>query len=304
MTDLKQIQETLAQVQATLNALKAQVDGISPSPSNTPEGSFESLKALLDSDKWPVAANPNLICDPDNEVDKIERGRGIVELMVETDLKDKKFLDYGCGEGHSTAYASTKGVTKAVGYDVLPQKWDGRNTDTLLLTSNWEDVVTNGPYDAILVFDVIDHLTSEKAADVVKKIRTVLKDEGEIFLRAHPFTSRHALHNYHDLNKGFIQLVFTPEELDTLLKNSKHIEQNSGRVVTPLAAYKKFFDEANLEIISARPVKDVIDPFFKLPTIESRIKKTVGMEQFPEFQMGMQFIDYRLRKIKLTALSS
>ena len=68
---------------------------------------FEELKKALFSDKWPVAVNPNLICDPNSSEDKKERGIGILELIIEDQLtKESKFLDFGCGEGHCVTSAS------------------------------------------------------------------------------------------------------------------------------------------------------------------------------------------------------
>lgn len=303
MPDLQEMQDTIAKLEVTLAQMKSSLASATPS-STPPEGSFEQLKELLMSDKWPVAANKNLICDPSNETDKIERGRGVVELMVEVDLANKKFLDYGCGEGHSAVYAATRNPTIAVGYDLKNQGWDAHKADKLLLTTNWDDVVANAPYDAILLFDVIDHLEgSDTPTTTLEKVRSILAHDGKIYLRVHPFMSRHALHNYHDLNKGFIQLVFTPDELKLLLPDAKFVEWNQGHVTTPLASYKKIFDDAALEIVNTRPVKDTVEPFFKAPSIAKRIMDTTNFQQLPEFQMGMQFIDYVLKKPSNPALA-
>ena len=80
---------------------------------------FESLKKAVFSDKWPHAVNPSLICDSESESDKQERGVGILELVIEEPVKDGKFLDFGCGEGHCTSKAvSILGCSISVGYDV------------------------------------------------------------------------------------------------------------------------------------------------------------------------------------------
>ena len=80
--------------------------------------SFESLKKALFSSRWPEAVNPNLICNPNSETDKKERGVGIIELIVEENIKNGKFLDYGCGEGHCVnAAISVLGCADAVGFD-------------------------------------------------------------------------------------------------------------------------------------------------------------------------------------------
>lgn len=300
MPDLQKLKESILKAEAALaEARRALSDEPVAPPVPAEQESFENLKEVLMSDKWPVAANKTLVCDPDNETDKVERSRGVVELMIEGDLTGKKFLDFGCGEGHSAAYVSTKGATLSVGFDINSKGWENRTTvDNFKLTQNWDDVVANGPYDYILVFDVLDHIQGTTPTEALKKLRAVLSDTGRIYVRTHPFTARHAMHNYHHLNKGYIHLVFTPEETEALLEGGKHVEPNIG-VKLPLATYKKWFEDSNLEIVNSRPVKDTVEPFFKTPAIANRINKNLGFDQFPEFQMGMQFIDYSLKKSEI-----
>lgn len=296
MPDLTKAQDALKKAETAIAELKA---ALTDKPAETSsQDSFDTLKAVLNTDKWPVCANRNLVCDPNNEAAKIQRGRGVVELMVEGDLTNKKFLDFGCGEGHSAAYAASKSVTLSVGYDITSRGWESRTAPNLKLTDKWEEVVANGPYDAILVFDVIDHLVSATAEEVLLKVKSVLADTGRVYLRVHPFMSRHANHTYHDLNKGWIHLVFTEDEMKTLLPDPKHIEPNTGGVKFPLVTYKRYFDHAGLEIADGktRPVKDTIDPFFKTPAIAQRIAANVGMPNMPDFQMSIAFIDYVLKK--------
>jgi 2-polyprenyl-3-methyl-5-hydroxy-6-metoxy-1,4-benzoquinol methylase len=290
MSDLDALQEKLKQLEAALADVKASIN------SATQAEDFDQIKEILFSDKWPAAANKNLICDPENENDKVERGRGVIELMVETNLEGKKFLDFGCGEGHCALYAASHKPTISVGYDIKETGWEGHKADNLLLTTEWAEVAKHAPYDAILVYDVIDHLEDKKPIEVMKQLNDVLATDGRIYLRAHPFTSRHALHNYHDLNKGYIQLVFSPEELKSLMPDAKYVDWNQGNVMTPLATYKKLFNDTSLEIVNTRPVKDTVEPFFKAPLLAKKIIKTVGFNVFPEFQMGLQFIDYVLKK--------
>jgi hypothetical protein len=60
----------------------------------------ELLEPLLKSDQWPQAVNEYLICDLNSEDDKDARAQGIIAAMIDPDLTGKKFLDFGCGEGH------------------------------------------------------------------------------------------------------------------------------------------------------------------------------------------------------------
>ncbi|NJL34796.1 MAG: hypothetical protein HC893_14275 [Chloroflexaceae bacterium] len=103
---------------------------------------FVSLKSLLASDAWPKAVDPNLICDQESETDKISRAEGILELLVEKDLKDRKFLDFGCGEGHVAYKALVQEPTISVGYDIKASShWSNFGSNNKLLFTDNYDVV-------------------------------------------------------------------------------------------------------------------------------------------------------------------
>lgn len=261
-------------------------------------GSFEALRKALESDKWPEAVNPNLICDPNSETDKTERGRGIIELMIEEDLKGLKFLDMGCGEGHC-AYLSTEYQTAlSVGYDVRRHdtwaKVEGSKSN-LLLTTDYAAVQENGPYDVIIIFDVLDHLVQDTPENFLRKAATVLKDTGKIYMRVHPYVSRHGTHLYHDINKAFAHLVFTEAELKQLVPNQFFTESNVG-VKFPLKTYGGWIEAAGLKVDNRRDLTEKVEPFFKIPKIAERIMRNVGSNSFPDFQMSLNFIDYVLKK--------
>ena len=257
--------------------------------------SFEELKTALMSDKWPEAVNPNLICDPESKQDKVERSRGIIELLIEEDLKGLNFLDVGCGEGHC-AYLSTEyGTQKSVGFDIKEypswQEFDPK--DNFHATTNFEEVKSHGPFDVITLFDVVDHVKGMDAASLLQACKSVLKKDGKIYLRCHPFISRHATHLYHDMNKAYIHLVFTPDELKQLVPNSKYEEESTG-VVYPIKTYVDYTKAAGLNVINRRDITENVEPFFKIPKIAERIMKNTNMNSFPEFQMSIQFIDFVL----------
>lgn len=260
--------------------------------------SFEALRKALESNKWPEAVNPNLICHPDNEQDKIERGRGIVELMIEEDLKGLKVLDFGCGEGQCCYAATDYNPSKVVGYDIEKyDTWEKYTDDSLLYTDDFDKVIENGPYDVVVLFDVIDHVKKETPVAILEKIKSVLSDDGKIYVRCHPFISRHGTHLYHELNKAYAHLVFTPNELKTILPNPKWQEDSIG-VIFPIKTYSSFFSDAGLEIINRRDVTEKVDSFFKIPKIAERIMQTTNTATFPEFQMSIQFIDMTVKKPK------
>jgi 2-polyprenyl-3-methyl-5-hydroxy-6-metoxy-1,4-benzoquinol methylase len=261
---------------------------------------FEKLKEALQSAKWPEAVNKNLVCDPDSEQDKLERGRGIVELMIEEDLKDLKFLDAGCGEGHCAFTAQEFGPTISVGYDMRTSpSWEkllvGKENQKVLFTDQYDKVKENGPYDVILAFDVVDHLENEDPVTFLKKLKDVLSDKGKIYLRLHPWTGRHATHLYHDLNKAFLHLVFTEEELRKIIPYSKY-ETPQIKVTTPIKTYEEFMRESGLKIVHRRDIQEKLEPFFQIPKIAERIMKATKFTTLPEWQLSLSFLDVVVAK--------
>lgn len=306
MADPQQIHQAIDQIIKSLYNFKKVLDGgnstmdqlevVSKAPTKEEIENFESLKKALMTDKWPEAVNPNLICQPDNENDKLERGRGIIELMVEDELKGLKVLDYGCGEGQCVIIGSEYEPTIAVGYDIKSyDTWEKYKKDNTLYTTEFQTVIDNGPYDVIILFDVIDHVKEETPESVLMKVRGLLSENGKVYMRCHPFISKHGTHLYHSLNKAYVHLVFTPEELKQIIPYPKFSEDSIG-VIYPLRTYEKFIEDAGLDVVSRREMTSKVEPFFKIPKIAERIIKTAGTEAFPEFQMGLDFVDYVLSK--------
>jgi 2-polyprenyl-3-methyl-5-hydroxy-6-metoxy-1,4-benzoquinol methylase len=250
---------------------------------------------LINGDNWPNATDPAQICDESSEEDKKERAQGIIEVCVNKNLKDLVVLDYGCGEGHVAFEAAQQGASLAVGYDiqstdtsVIPFE---ERRDTLLLTTDMGRVKVNS-YDAIILYDVLDH--TDSPVEVLKICKSLLRDDGEIYVRTHPFCSRHGGHAYKTLNKAFVHLVLTDEEL---LENYEITLPEGQRVFFPLKSYGEFFQEAELEIKEKNVIKEPVEDFFKnKPAIKSRIMQKFQVQELPEFQMSISFIDYVLGK--------
>ena len=267
-------------------------------------GDFEKLKQLLFSEKWPRAVPRELICDESSEKDKTERADGILDLLIDEPLKGKAFLDFGCGEGHVTKQAALRKVASSVGYDVTtspPFTWE--EEDGGLLTTNWDAVKSKGPYDVILVYDVLDHLGS---LDGMNAALTQLKDvktpEGKIYVRCHPFCSRHGGHLYKKINKAFVHLVFTPAELKEL---ECPLEDEFCRLMHPALTFREAFAEAGLRKTNEEIISEMAEQFFvKNKMVKNRIQKywensyQDGLRDgsvFPGFQTAQSFIDFVLK---------
>lgn len=253
-------------------------------------------------DKFPLAVDPALIADPDSEDDKITRANGILRVVIAEPITGR-FLDFGCGEGH--VVSQVFGAKVAVGYDILEQKWDNFKDlqPNMILTTSWDKVIENGPYDFILIYDVLDHMKDEEeVVSELKKIRVVMNDKGKIFIRLHPWCSRHGMHLYSSINKAFLHLCLSKESLEKMGYKPLH----TIKIIHPLQTYAKWFNEAGLNIISSNIIPEEVEPFFKQSAIAAIIKRhwrtsyqepLASGKEFPDYQLRQQFVDMVLEKL-------
>jgi 2-polyprenyl-3-methyl-5-hydroxy-6-metoxy-1,4-benzoquinol methylase len=260
-----------------------------------------NLRMLAKSDKWPRAVPEDLICPDDDEDQKLSRASGIVTEFIKTDVVDKKLCDFGCGEGHVPYVAAHLfGSKVAVGYDVLEKNnwYDFEKRDNLVFTDDFQKLKTMGPYDVILINDVIDH--AENPSDVLKKAKSIKSQNGRIYMRCHPWTSRHATHLYKKLNKAYLHLIFSKNELYGM--GYKGIETN--KFIDPISEYKQFIEEAGLKIAVEETITHPLEIFFThnkeiLRRIKANWKDSFDPElasgsEFARDAIELQFIDYIL----------
>jgi 2-polyprenyl-3-methyl-5-hydroxy-6-metoxy-1,4-benzoquinol methylase len=277
----------------------------SPAPI-TSEDEFEALKTLLESDQWPAAVEPYLICNVSSEQDKEDRAEGILDLIIDVHLEKLGFLDFGCGEGHVVNRSLMQNPRKAVGYDIAASTTWGRwqPDERAAYTTDWEEVKKYAPYNVVLLYDVLDHIegADEVVVDNLKKIKEVMAPNARVFVRCHPWCSRHGTHLYHTINKAFIHIVFTGEELAKLGYDKG---MWARRIIHPLMTYNNWFQKAGYRLQrKEQSIKMDVEKFFHAtPIIAKRIKThwrdSVEKDlregkQFPLFQLEFQFVDFVL----------
>jgi SAM-dependent methyltransferase len=269
-----------------------------PNAQSTEEPNAQLMDLVLSED-WPEAVYSIQIADEKSEVDKNERAESIADILL-PDMEGLKFLDFGCGEGHVANYVS-KESSLSVGYEIDTQigsifSWENK-TNGLLLTIDFEKVKAEGPYDVILIYDVLDHVKTETQVEALSKAESVLSEKGRIYMRCHPWCGRHGGHVYKKLNKAFVHLVLTEEELAEMgVKiDCPH------RSIRPLASYESVIAESNLVMVSEPEVdRQEVESFFESPLIKKRICKSMDVGSWspecPLFQMSQSFVDYVLKK--------
>lgn len=261
---------------------------------------FGDLKKLLESDEWPQAVYSAQIADENSEKDKDERAEAIADILLPS-LNKKRFLDFGCGEGHVANYASEY-ADFSVGYDLIKNSksrfdWDAP-TERLILTTDLEKVRDKGPFDVILLYDVLDHTQGSTSQDILSIVKSLLADNGKIYVRTHPWTSRHGGHAYRKINKAFVHLVFTEEELKSM---GVELEYNI-KSMRPVDNFSSWLEGSGLKkALEPELDQQDVEPFFRdNPIVRKRILDHFGINEWteglPEWQMSQCFWDYVLEK--------
>ena len=251
------------------------------------ERELQETRRLLDAVDWPQAVEPACICDTPEK--QGERAENILDLLVGEHMKGKRFLDYGCGEGHTIMKAKEREAALALGYDVDPSK---TQLQSPWFTHNFEEVKSQAPYDIILLHDVLDHVVMIDPIQVLQQVKSVLSPKGRVYVRNHPWSSRHGGHLYLQKNKAFLHLVFDEIELTRIAGVSA---EHNIRVVTPMDTYRFWFKEAGLNVKSEIPIKNKVEDYFLLPSpINDRLKKHWKDPDTMVNHLEVSFVEYVL----------
>jgi SAM-dependent methyltransferase len=225
----------------------------------------------------------------------------IDKFFKNDDLSNKKFLDFGCGEGHVAYVAATlHDAALSIGYDPKSSacKSYEKIKPNFFLTDNLDEVVLNSTYDFILLNDVLDHSSDPLA--VLEQVKKIKGPNCKIIMRCHPWTSRHGTHVYKQVNKAFLHLVFTPDEIFAMgLK-----EQFAQQVLDPLSFYRDLIKQTELKIVKEDITTCPVEIFFTqneevMRRIKDKWKTSTDPElrngtKFPRDVLEIEFVDYWL----------
>lgn len=256
------------------------------------ERELHEIRQKTEDQEWPQAVPHHMICD--NEDKEGLRAEAILDLLVGEHLKDKSFLDYGCGHGHVVVKATERATRQAIGYDVDGSKFKFHAPD---FTTDFEYVKSKAPYDVVLMHDVLDHIVLIDPIQALSQARSVMSRNGRLYVRNHPWCSRHGGHLYQRKNKAFLHLVFDQVELTRI---GGFESEPNVRVLTPLETYRYWFSQAGFKIVSEIPVKDKVEEFFLNPSaINTRIRKHFPDPHTMVNYLEISFVEYVLEPIGL-----
>ena len=271
------------EIQSVLKSLLRFQDGI------------KSLAVRIDSspwDKadWPLAVEPTFLINEQDELQKISRAEAVVDLFIREPVQGLSILDYGCGEGHVAVEMAKRGA-KVIAYDPA---YVGKFTEAKFVSSQ-EEAFLSGPYDIILLFDVLDHVMDVEPSEILKKCAGALKPGGRILCRYHPWCSRHGTHIFHKTNKAFLHLIFDEQLLVDL--GSPGIP--TRKVIHPRVSYKSWAADAGLKYTKFETQRQTVEEFFKSHQAwivnhwrSSKIDAELAAGRgWPDYAMEQNFVD-------------
>lgn len=238
---------------------------------------------------WPLAVPPPLIVRRGNRVAAALRARQILESLSDL-ITDADVLDYGCGEGWE-AYTASAAARTVLGYDpTAADQWRTHSAPNLSFTTRLDMTQS---YDVIICHDVLDHADIEHQM-VMDQLRDLVRPAGRIYLRVHPWTSRHGGHQYegNGNNKAYWQLTVPADEV------RKIVDLPRVQVVRPLATYEALIKTAGLEVIDRQVDSAEPEAYFTGQILDTIIAHTWGKMERDQARkiMAIQNIDYMLRR--------
>lgn len=285
MVDQEALEQQIASVKSHLAFLESLRLTTEPRPIAKKSDRENVLKKLLLSQKWPRAIEPLNLCNPYSDIEKIQRGTNLLEHLTDRQLSFSRFLDFGCGEGHVAYAASSLCTDLAVGYDIKDQGWCRFPAKSNLHFSASKDLVESmSPFDIIFIHDVIDH--DRDPIESLQWLRKLCSMHGRVYLRCHPYYSRHGCHGYQKLNRAFCHIFFDFEELKSFGWDGIW----ANPLKQPIQQYREWISETGWNIISEKLHKKEAENFFtKIPYLNQK------SNEFHE-AMEINAVDYILSK--------
>ena len=304
--DVQAAKKYIAVIERAMVLLKAAVEDGSPPPESEPqpvvvqpaisqehiEARNKHVQALMQIDCWPLAVPAHHINNSMSDEDQINRANAVLDMTLMKSVEGKDFLDFGCGEGWIAREAMKRGASSSTGYDLqnFPTWPNPKMKDVRFVTDF--SVLTKDRFDVIFLYDVLDHAADP--IEVMNQVKMLLNKDGVVYVRCHPWSSKHASHLYKKgLNKAYIHLFLTWDELAKLGYEPMFTRTEKR----PLEAYRWWFNSFKIE--RERPIREAVSEFFYVPAfmdlVASEQQLTQDMRDSFFKNMDIQFVDYVLK---------
>lgn len=277
------VQEPLRHLVVSESPVQAATD----SPHNSRQ---QHIEKLLSIDCWPEAVPGHLAAKPTAE-DQINRANAVLDMMIDRSTEGTHFLDFGCGDGWVAKEMTRRGVASSTGFDLLPSdNWNQHKGVTF--TNVFKDLNPDS-YDIIMLYDVLDHC--EDPVGLMKQVHSLMKRNGIVYARCHPWSSKHASHLYKSgLNRAYIHLFLTWEELIEL----GHTPMFTRQEKNALEAYRWWASSNNFRIVKEQLHTEPVHEFFLVPAFKDLLinEQQLEGERRESFfnDMQLEFVDLKL----------
>jgi hypothetical protein len=229
----------------------------------------------ITAEEWPKAKE---IINPAKEAqDFLNRSMMQVE--------NYNVLDFGAGLGYLSSLVGQK-AKKTISYDIAQEKTRLEPGDTFKIVHSLEEIQQEGPYDLILIKDVFDHLepaTSEESQLYIEQLhikylmflKSCLASSGKIYLRTHPWTSRHGGHLYHTQNMAFIHLILSDKEY--LEKSVSSGVKITHQIFNAEKYYKRCINKSGLNLFKTTLIREELEDFVVTRLLDPIKKNNAGL---------------------------
>lgn len=282
---VQKIEQQIEKVQET------SVPAISPEELEKQQAARRNhVDALLAIDCWPEAVPEFLVAKDASEQDQVNRSNAVLDMMIDRSLDGCSFLDFGCGDGWIAQQVLKRGAKSSIGYDIKKSDtWS--NFENQIYTTKLSDLKSSS-FDVIMLYDVLDHC--EDPIFVMNKLKNLIRPDGVIYIRCHPWVSKHATHLYKKgINKAYLHLFLTHNEIKELIGEDPLFTRTEK---SPIQAYHWWFKDFNIK--KERFVKEPTSEFFFVESFKELLanEQQVPLNDIDEFMKGLeiQFIDYCL----------
>ena len=222
----------------------------------------------------------------------------INKISTIVDFKDKKVLEIGCGGGYVSRVLARKYGSIVTGVDLYMDKaWEElgyeENLKFVVCDLTQKNPFGAEKFDLIISLAVWEHI--RHPFKMLEVCTNLIKNEGQIFIRANQYRSAIASHLYRTIYFPYPQLLFADELIiEYCLKNGvakEYIDTFYFVNKVTYGTYKEYFKKLDLEIKQEFLNKRNLDiDFYR------RFEDKLGL--YPIFDLELDFFNVLLEKRK------